>query len=57
MAKRDNTLRSRIKRCCRNCRYWYNPKYGDCPSGKIGQSVDKSCKAHKFDDFWVRTNL
>ena len=57
MAKRDNTLRSRIKRCCRNCRYWYNPKYGDCPSGKIGQSADKSCKAHKFDDFWVRTNL
>ena len=58
MAKRDNTLRSTIKRCCRNCRYWQDSKkYGEYPSGKIGQSAEKSCKAHKFDDFWVRTNL
>lgn len=58
MVKRDNTLRSQIKRKCWNCRYWRDSnKYGDCPSGKIGQSIEKSCKAHKFDDFWVRTNL
>ena len=58
MGKRDNTLRSTIKRGCWNCRYTYDTaKYGECPSGKREQNINKSCKAHKFDDFWVKTNL
>ena len=57
MANKDKTLRLTTKRGCWNCRYWRDTdKYGKCPSGKIGQNIDKSCKEHKFDDFYVRTN-
>lgn len=58
MAKNDNSMRLTIKRACWNSRYNQDSrKYGECPSGKIGQNTNKSCKSHKFDDFWVRTNL
>lgn len=54
MGRKKDTLRSKVKRACRNCRYfWDNAKYGECPTGKDRENINKSCKAHKFGDFWV----
>lgn len=60
MAKRDNTLRSQIKRKCWNCRYCVEDK--KCPTGekeyiRKTNPLHKACKYHKFETFYVRTNL
>ena len=58
MAKRDNTLRSQVKRKCWNCKYYAEEK--ECPTGereyRKANPLHKVCKYHKFVTFYVRTN-
>ena len=53
MADKSNSMRSKIKRNCHNCRFLMD----NCPTDKPNGGYKKPCKHHKFNDFWVKTSL